>query len=220
MIISRTARPTLTALEVHHGDTIVFTRRDGTAQSFYAPLEQAGVRIWLDAVDAVFAFMRETHAPCRLQANCSHALPPWRQVRLAMQDAALRICPESLAAWCPLPEGGLRMDLCYRGEDCWMGAYDGASAHGGLDVNHPAGTPLYAPIALDDQFLYNSTAAGWNNNRWRGLRRAQPLRLRRVRSRRAHSARPVDPVRPDVSRCRDGRSGDSVRDAEGDDSGP
>ena len=52
-----------------------------------------------------------------------------------------------------------------------MGAYDGASAHGGLDINHPKGTPLYAPINVDDQFLYNSTEMGHNNNRWRGIRR-------------------------------------------------
>ena len=52
-----------------------------------------------------------------------------------------------------------------------MGAYDGASAHGGLDINHPKGTPLYAPISVDDQFLYNSTEMGHNNNRWRGIRR-------------------------------------------------
>ena len=52
-----------------------------------------------------------------------------------------------------------------------MGAYDGASAHGGLDINHPRGTPLFSPIRVDDHFLYNSTAMGHINNRWRGIRR-------------------------------------------------
>jgi hypothetical protein len=146
-------------------------REVGTARTFYEPWEAGGVRLWLDAVDAVFDFMRETHGACRLQENFSHHGPPRRQVRLALQDASLRICPEKVHAWCPLPEGGLRMGLCYRGEDCWMGAYDGASAHGGLDVNHPRGTSLFAPVSLDDQFLFHRVADGHNNNRWHGIRR-------------------------------------------------
>jgi len=35
----------------------------------------------------------------------------------------------------------------------------------------PIGTPLWAPISLDDQFYFNSLARGDNNNRWRGTRR-------------------------------------------------
>jgi hypothetical protein len=223
MKIHKRARPTLTALEVQHGDEIFFTRLDGSVarirvvdsgaaivhttlavpgveesaattvyrfhadievegqtlrmerevgsqRSFYEPWEVAGLRIWLDAVDAIFDFMRETHGPCRLQVNASHALPPRRQVRLALQDSKARICPDKVHAWCPLPAGGLRIEDCYRGEDCWMGAYDGASAHGGLDINHAKGTPLFLPIAVDDQFLFNSKENGSNNNRWRALR--------------------------------------------------
>jgi hypothetical protein len=146
-------------------------REVGTQASFYEPWLLGGVTVWLDAVDAIFGFMRETHGPCRLQENCSHHLPPRRHARLAVQDASLRICPATLYPWCPLPAGGLRIENCYRGEDCWLGAYDGASAHAGLDINHPKGTPLHAPIDLDDQFLYNATAWGHNNNRWRGIRR-------------------------------------------------
>jgi hypothetical protein len=146
-------------------------REVGTQESFYEPWVIGGVRIWLDAVDAIFDFMRETHGPCRPQPNCSHNRPPRRQARLALQDATGRICPETVHPWCPLPEDGLRIEDCYRGEDCWMGAYDGASAHGGLDINHPEGTLLDAPVGVDDQFLYNSTARGHNNNRWRGIRR-------------------------------------------------
>ena len=146
-------------------------REVGTQASFYDPWIIDGMRIWLDAVDAIFDFMRETHGPCRLQENCSHNRPPRRQARLALQDVTQRICPEPLQPWCPLPDDGLKIEDCYRGEDCWLGAYDGASAHGGLDINHPEGTPLRAPIGLDDHFLYNSTAMGHNNNRWRGMRR-------------------------------------------------
>ncbi|MFW5871329.1 MAG: hypothetical protein ACOCVH_02465 [Verrucomicrobiota bacterium] len=152
------------------GENIRLEREVGTQASFYEPWEIGGIRIWLDAVDAIFDFMRETHGPCRLQENCSHSLPGRRQVRLAIQDASARICPETVEPWCPLPGEGLKIQDCYRGEDCWMGAYDGASAHGGLDINHPVGTPLYAPVNLDDHFLYNATATGNNNNRWRGIR--------------------------------------------------
>lgn len=223
MIHKRHAKPTLTAVEMIHGETLEFTlfngervsielidtkaeivhttltepgceeagattvyrfwadvrvngtdvrmeREVGTQASFYEPWEIDGVRIWLDAVDASFEFMRQTHGPCRLQENCMHNVPFRRHARFALQDASARICPERIHPWCPLPENGLKIAMCYRGEDCWMGAYDGASAHAGLDINHPKGTPLYAPINLDDQFLYDSTTMGHNNNRWRGIR--------------------------------------------------
>ncbi len=152
------------------GNDIHMEREVGTQSSFYEPWEIGGVRMWLDAVDAIFSFMNETHSPCRLQENCSHSPSPRPHARFALQDASARICPERVHPWCPLPSGGLRIEDCYRGEDCWMGAFDGASAHGGLDINHPNGTPLYAPIDLDDQFLYNAIDRGNNNNRWRGIR--------------------------------------------------
>lgn len=153
------------------GEPIRLEREVGTQKSFYEPVVVSGVRIWLDAVDDIFSFMRQTHGACRLQENFSHHLPPRRHVRLVVQDAERRICPEILSPWCPLPPGSLRIEDCYRGEDCWMGAYDGASAHGGLDINHPRGTPLFAPFSVDDQFLYHAVSRGQSNNRWRGLRR-------------------------------------------------
>lgn len=223
MIVRRQAKPTLTVLEMVHGETLEFSlmsgrtllielidtdaeiihttlrepgieepgaktvyrfwadlridgtdvrleREVGTQASFYEPWEFCGIRIWLDAVDAIFDFMRETHAPCRLQENCMYGAPPRRQARFALQDETARICPDVVHPWCPLPDGGLRIESCYRGEDCWMGAYDGVSAHGGLDINHPEGTPLYAPFNLNDHFLHNSTEMGHNNNRWHGIR--------------------------------------------------
>jgi hypothetical protein len=135
-------------------------REVSTQRSFYEPWVIDGVRIWFDAVSDIFDFMLETHGDCR----------PNKHGRFAFQDATLRICPETLHPWCPLPEGGLRIEECYRGEDCWMGAYDGADAHGGLDINHAVGTPLWAPIDIDDQFYFNSLEMGHNNNRWRALR--------------------------------------------------
>jgi hypothetical protein len=136
-------------------------REVSTQRSFYEPWLLDGVLVWLDAVDDVFDFLQETHGDCR----------PKKHARFAVQDASLRICPERLHPWCPLPEGGLRIEDCYRGEDCWLGAYNGASAHGGLDINHPKGTPLWAPLDIHDHFYFNSLEMGHNNNRWRGIHR-------------------------------------------------
>ncbi len=134
-------------------------REVSSQRSFYEPWEIAGVRIWFDAVDDIFDFLEEAHGACR----------PGKNARFALQQADLGICPEPLHPWCPLPEGGLRIEDCYSGEDCWLGAYQGASAHGGLDINHPPGTPLWAPLDIHDHFYFNSLEMGHNNNRWRGL---------------------------------------------------
>ncbi len=143
------------------GEPHELEREVATQKSFYEPWEIKGLRIWFDAVDDIFSFLTETHGECR----------PGKDARFALQEASRRICPEMLHPWCPLPEGGLKIEQCYRGEDCWMGAYHGASAHGGLDINHPKGTPLWAPLDVDDHFLFNSLAMGHNNNRWRGFHR-------------------------------------------------
>jgi len=144
-----------------NGKEHTLEREVSTQRSFYEPWEIDGVTIWFDAVQDIFEFITETHGDCR----------PHKQARFALQDATLRICPETLHPWCPLPEIGLRIENCYRGEDCWLGAYNGASAHGGLDINHPKGTPLWAPLDMDDQLYFNSLKMGHNNNRWRGIHR-------------------------------------------------
>jgi hypothetical protein len=143
------------------GEEVRLEREVSTQRSFYEPWEIAGVRIWFDAVAGIFDLLAEAHGECR----------PRKHARFAVQDASLRICPERLHPWCPLPAGGLRIEQCYRGEDCWLGAYNGASAHGGLDINHPRGTPLWAPLDIHDHFYFNSLAMGHNNNRWRGIHR-------------------------------------------------
>ena len=214
MIIEKIARPTLTAVELDHGDELHFVlaggqtrrirvlksgaeveqsnlatlpkpgplakvvlrmylclsidghefsiaRRVGSQESFYSPWEFFGLRLWFDACTGLFDHLKEDHGSCK----------PRKHVRLAVQDASQRICPVLLHPWCPLHEGGLRIEECYQGSDCWMGPYFGVDAHGGLDINHPAGTPIWTPIALDDHRYFNSIAAGDNNNRWRGTRR-------------------------------------------------
>ncbi len=214
MIIEKTARPTLTAIELDTDDELHFTLLDGTVRrirlletragvwtsnldqlpkpgglakvvlrmsfqfeidghrvevnrwvgnqdSFYPPWELFGMRLWFDACIELFDHLKENHGACR----------PRKRARIAVQDASLRICPVLLHPWCPLPEGGLRIEDCYQGSDCWMGPYFGVDAHGGLDINHPAGTPLWTPFAMDDHGYFTSVAAGDNNNRWRGVKR-------------------------------------------------
>lgn len=141
------------------GQRLTLEREAPTARSFYEPTEVAGLWLWLDAVDDIFGFLREAHGQCR----------PRRRARLAVHESGRRICPVLLHPWCPLPAGGLRIADAYRGEDVWLGAYDGADAHGGLDINHPAGTPIWTPIPIDDHWLFNSLEQGHNNNRWRGF---------------------------------------------------
>ncbi len=144
-----------------NGQEHLLEREVSTPRSFYEPWEIQGVRIWLDAVQDIFEFLFENHGECR----------PRKHARFAYQDATLRICPEPLHPWCPLPPGGLRIEECFMGEDCWLGAFNGVEAHGGLDINHPKGTPLWAPLDIHDHFYFNSLAMGHNNNRWRGIHR-------------------------------------------------
>lgn len=144
-------------------------REVGTQTSFYEPCEVDGVRLWLDAVSCAFkddgGFMAEKDWRSGLLCK------PDRKARFAVHEAALPLCPEPLKPWYPNDTGRLDIRQCYNGEDCWMGPYGGAAAHGGLDINMKAGTTLSAPISFDDHYLFNATAAGFNNNRWRGVRR-------------------------------------------------
>lgn len=82
-----------------------------------------------------------------------------------------RVCPERTAWWYPEKKDHIDVRQCYRGEDVWMGPYNGTGAHGGLDINMRSGTPLFAPIDFDDHYLFDSLKKGNNNNRWRGVRK-------------------------------------------------
>lgn len=137
--------------------------------SFYEPLEADGLRVWLDAVTDIFT----DDGGFMLQKDAAGGLPcrPTRKARLVVNDVADRICPEPLAWWYPEKKDHIAVEQCYRGEDVWMGPYDGKAAHGGLDINMKSGTVLTAPIAFDDHYLFNSLAMKDNNNRWRGVRR-------------------------------------------------
>ena len=141
----------------------------GSQESFYEPYEQKGVHLWFDAASAAFiedgGFMDEKDWRGGLLCK------PHGKARFAVHESARPICPEPLSPW--YPNSGNRIDIrdCYNGQDCWMGPYAGAHAHCGLDVNMPAGTALYAPLSFDDQYYFNTTVAGFSNNRWRGVRR-------------------------------------------------
>lgn len=144
-----------------NGKEYLLEREVPTWRSFYEPWLIDGVRIWFDAVLDIFDFLTEAHGSCA----------PVKHARFAVQDATLRICPDPVFPWCPLRPDGIWINDCYNGEDCWMGPYFGAAAHGGLDINHRRGTPLWSPIDFDTQYNFNSIEAGHNNNRWRGIRR-------------------------------------------------
>ncbi len=214
MIVEKTARETLTAVELDIGDELVFRLADGSSRrivlekssatvhetnleelkkprhggrticrcscqlridghavqmvrwvgsqlSFYEPWELFGMRVWFDGNQDLFEFLLENHGTCR----------PRKRARFAFQDASARVCPVLLHPWCRLPAGGLRIEDCYEGMDCWMGPYWGAEAHGGLDINHPAGTPIWAPLEIHDHEMFGHVDRGDNNNRWRGWHR-------------------------------------------------
>jgi hypothetical protein len=142
------------------GQVVSLVRQIPSQDNFRDPPTVMGLHLWLDAVAGIDAF---------LTSHGTTACFPRKACRLAVWDATQRICPPLVHPWCPLPEGSLRVEQCYRGEDVWLGPYDGAECHGGLDINHPAGTPLWTPVSIHEHELFDSTTAGANNNRWRGL---------------------------------------------------
>ena len=143
------------------GHPITFERYVPVQQSFYVPYVVCGMRIWFDGVRDIEELFNENHGEC----------VPKRKARFAVQDATLPICPQELRPWYPNGTNAIDVHECYNGDDVWMGPYFGADLHGGLDVNMPIGTPLWAPLDFDEQFFFNSLKMGHNNNRWRGLRR-------------------------------------------------
>ena len=132
-------------------------------ECFYEPYVINGMRVWFDAVSDIFRLipMRDMEAE-RI---------PHRRARFAFQDATLRICPQKMKPWYRNDRNFIDVGDCYNGDDCWLGPYLGEACHGGLDINHPKGEELWAPIDFDDQWLFNSVSAGHDNNRWRGVRR-------------------------------------------------
>jgi PKD repeat protein len=142
------------------GQDLEMIRYVPVQESFYEPYYVNGLRIWFDALKSLDQFYNENHGTCL----------PKKQVRLALHDATLPICPEEITKWCNLPENYPDVKLCYRGEDTWLGTYFGTDLHGGLDINMPSNAPLWAPVSFDYNYTFNSLKSGHNNNRWRALK--------------------------------------------------
>jgi PKD repeat protein len=142
------------------GHSMTMQRFVPVQQSFYEPYVINGMRIWFDGVRNVGQFLTDNHGGGL----------PRKDARFAVQDMTMPICPQPIRPWYPNPDNHLDVAESYNGNDVWMGAYHGAELHGGLDMNMPIGTPLWAPIDFDTQFFFNSLAMGHNNNRWRGVR--------------------------------------------------
>jgi hypothetical protein len=136
-----------------------------TPESFYEPYVINGMRIWPDSVLVIY-----DRVPMRYPRNGNLRFRVRRDARFAVQDATLPICPQPMKPWYPNDKDTIDVGDCYNGDDCWMGPYLGEACHGGLDINHRRGDPLWAPIDFDDQWNFNSLKAGHNNNRWRGVR--------------------------------------------------
>jgi len=148
------------------GQSMTLRRYVCSQECFYEPYVINGVRIWLDTVKEVFDLI-----PIRYPRKGNLQCLPRKSARLALQDAALRICPDETSPW--IDDGRERLNVgdCYNGDDCYLGPYLGQACHVGLDVNHKKGSILSAPIAFDTHAYFNSLKAGDNNNRWRGVRR-------------------------------------------------
>ncbi len=148
------------------GHPLILRRYVCTQESFYEPYVVNGLRIWPDSILAIYE-----QVPMRYPREGNLRYRPRRHARFAVQDATLPICPQPMQKWYPNDTGMIDVGDCYNGDDCWMGPYLGQACHGGLDINHAPGEPLWAPIDFDDQWNFNSLEAGHNNNRWRGIRR-------------------------------------------------
>lgn len=149
------------------GHPLTIRRYVPDAMSFAEPLVVDGVRLWLDGVRPVAKFLNANHSPGDDKIGGGI---PRKDARFALQDATLPLCPQELRPWYPNPANVLDASQCYNADDVWMGPYNGADLHGGLDINMPIGTPLWAPIDFDDQSYFHSLKTGQNNNRWRGVR--------------------------------------------------
>lgn len=149
------------------GHALTLRRYVPDAQSFAEPLVVNGVRLWLDGTKPVERFLNPNHSPGDDKIGGGI---PRKDARFALQDATMPLCSQELRPWYPNPAGVLDAAQCYNADDVWMGPYNGADLHGGLDINMPIGTPLWAPIDFDDQYYFNSLKQGQNNNRWRGVR--------------------------------------------------
>ncbi|QDU99054.1 PKD domain-containing protein [Lignipirellula cremea] len=148
------------------GERLTLERFVCSQECFYEPYVVNGLRIWPDMVQEVFDLV-----PVRYPGLGNLRCVPRKDARLAVQDATLRICPDPTVPWLDEQQNTLDVGRCYNGDDCYLGPYLGEACHVGLDLNHPKGSFLFAPIRFDTHQYFNSLERGDNNNRWRGIRR-------------------------------------------------
>ena len=162
----------MTAAVRVNGREHVLERQVGNQASFYEPWLIDDVRVWFDA--AACAFIHPPRSGGILhEKDWAHRqiCSPGRAARFAVQQADRPIAPEPIGRWFEGQPAVPDIRACYAGQDCWMGPYNGGAAHCGLDVNMARGTRLIAPIAVDDQYMFNDRRAGSRCDRWRGRRR-------------------------------------------------
>ncbi|MBO7721881.1 MAG: PKD domain-containing protein [Kiritimatiellae bacterium] len=153
------------------GVEIPFRRYLATQESFYEPAVVDGLRIF---PDSTLEYLTNA-VPMRYPSSGAMRHHPWKDCRVVLQDATLKLCPERLHPW--FDDGRWKklfipIGDCYHGGDCWLGPFAYGQAHGGLDIRMKQGSLLYAPFAMDDQWmaLYAKKGRG-GNSRWRGVRR-------------------------------------------------
>jgi len=144
------------------GHPMTLMRYVGSQESFAEPYIVNGMRLWLDFVSDALALMTDNHGG---KSGCAMT----KRVRFAINDARDPLAPVPLRHWIPMKRWFIDISDSYNGDDPYMGAYQGAECHAGLDINHPKGSPLFAPVDIHDHYYFNSLAKGDNNNRWRGL---------------------------------------------------
>ena len=153
------------------GVEIPFRRYFATQESFYEPAVVDGLRIF---PDSTLEYLQKT-VPMRYPATGAMRHHPWKDCRIVVQDATLPLCPEKLHPWFMdkrIDDLLIPIADTYHGGDCWLGPFAYGEAHGGMDVCMTRGDLLYAPFAMDRQWmpLYAKKGNG-NNSRWRGVRR-------------------------------------------------
>lgn len=153
------------------GAEIPFRRYFATQESFYEPAVVNGMTIF---PDSTLEYLQKT-VPMRYPAKGAMRHHPWKDCRIVVQDATLPLCPEKLHPWFldkRMDNLFLPIGDAYHGGDCWLGPFSYGQAHGGMDLRMERGSLLYAPFAMDDQWmpLYAKKGRG-GSSRWRGVRR-------------------------------------------------
>ena len=153
------------------GVEIPFRRYFATQESFYEPAVVDGMVVF---PDSTLEYLQKT-VPMRYPAKGAMRHHPWKDCRIVVQDATLKLCPEKLHPWFldkRIDDLLIPIGDTYHGGDCWLGPFAYGEAHGGMDVCMTRGDRLYAPFAMDRQWmaLYAKKGRG-NNSRWRGVRR-------------------------------------------------